>query len=140
MDSQTRHALKQDKFVDTTQQGVDWVGEHRESVIRWSIAGVVVLALIIAGMVVYNQRSAGGGGGAGLGAGCVTPRRWLLPGATCGSKGVYATAADRAKAANKQFVQVANQYGWLPEGAKAHYFAGLTYQELGQNGFRPRAS
>ena len=26
------------------------------------------------------------------------------------------------------------RYGWLPEGAKAHYFAGVTYQELGQNG------
>jgi predicted negative regulator of RcsB-dependent stress response len=27
---------------------------------------------------------------------------------------------------------VAQQYGWLPEGAKAHYFVGITDQELGQ--------
>ena len=47
--------------------------------------------------------------------------------------GVYATAAERSKAANQQFVAVAKQYGWLPRGAKAHYFAGVTYQELGQN-------
>ena len=40
----------------------------------------------------------------------------------------------RAKAANEQFVAVAQQYGWLPQGAKAHYFAGITYEELGQNG------
>jgi predicted negative regulator of RcsB-dependent stress response len=46
--------------------------------------------------------------------------------------GVYATAADRSKAANQKFVAVAQQYGWLPEGAKAHYFAGVTYSELGQ--------
>ena len=45
---------------------------------------------------------------------------------------MYATAGDRAKAANQQFVAVARQYGWLPEGAKAHYFAGVTYQELGR--------
>jgi predicted negative regulator of RcsB-dependent stress response len=45
---------------------------------------------------------------------------------------VYATAADRSKAANKQFVAVAQQFGWLPDGAKAHYFAGITYQDLGQ--------
>ena len=27
-----------------------------------------------------------------------------------------------------------SKYGWLSEGAKAHYFAGVTYEELGQNG------
>ena len=47
--------------------------------------------------------------------------------------GSYATTGDRAKAANQQFVAVAQQYGWLPEGAKAHYFAGVTYEELGNN-------
>jgi predicted negative regulator of RcsB-dependent stress response len=29
---------------------------------------------------------------------------------------------------------MAKQYGWLAESAKAHYFAGVTYEELGQNG------
>ena len=42
--------------------------------------------------------------------------------------------ADRAKEANREFVAIAKNFGWLPEGAKAHYFAGVTYQELGQNG------
>jgi predicted negative regulator of RcsB-dependent stress response len=28
---------------------------------------------------------------------------------------------------------VAQQYGWLPAGAKAHYFTGITDEELGQN-------
>ncbi len=130
MDSQTRHALKQDKFVDTTQQGVDWVGEHRETVIRWSIAGVVLLALIIAGVVVYNQRSAAAE--AALGSALDVYASPLASPEQPAGAGVYATAADRAKIANKQFVQVANQYGWLPEGAKGHYFAGLTSQELGQ--------
>ena len=54
------------------------------------------------------------------------------PGTPAGSD-VYTTAIARAKAANQQFVAVAQQYGWLPEGAKAHYFAGITYQELGNN-------
>ena len=53
------------------------------------------------------------------------------PGAPA-ENGVYATSADRSRAANKQFVAVAQQFGWLPEGAKAHYFAGITYQELSQ--------
>lgn len=130
MDSQTRHALKQDKFVQTTQQGVDWVGEHRSTVIRWSIAGVVVLALIIAGIVVYNQRSEAAE--AALGSALDVYSSPLAQPGEPAPAGTYATAADRAKVANKQFVQVAEQYSWLPEGAKAHYFAGLTYQELGQ--------
>ena len=29
---------------------------------------------------------------------------------------------------------MAQDYGWLPEGSKAHYFAGVTYVELRQNG------
>ena len=48
--------------------------------------------------------------------------------------GVYTTAAARAKEANREFVAIAHDYSWLPEGAKAHYFAGVTYEDLGQNG------
>jgi predicted negative regulator of RcsB-dependent stress response len=47
---------------------------------------------------------------------------------------VYTASADRDKEANREFVAVANDFGWLPEGGKAHYFAGVTYEELGQNG------
>jgi tetratricopeptide (TPR) repeat protein len=130
VDSQTRHALKQDKFVLATQSSASWVGEHRSSVIRTSIVLVVVLAILIVGAVLYNQRS--NAAETALGAALdVYSAQLAQPGAPA-QKNVYTTAADRAKAANQQFVQVANQYGWLPEGAKAHYFAGLTYQEMGQ--------
>ena len=132
MDSQTRHALKQDKFVQTTQSGVSWVGEHRSSVIRYSVALVVVLALLIAGAVYYNQRS--DAAETALGAALDTYGSQLAQPGAPAAKGVYTSTADRAKAANQQFLQVASQYGWLAQGAKAHYFAGLTYQALGQNG------
>jgi tetratricopeptide (TPR) repeat protein len=132
VDSQTRHALKQDKFVQTTQSGVSWVGEHRSTVIRYSVAFVVVLAVLIAGLILYTQRSQAAESALGS-ALDVYSAQLAQPGQPA-EKGVYAKAADRAKAANQQFVQVASQYGWLPQGAKAHYFAGLTYAELGQNG------
>lgn len=131
MDSQTRHALKQDKFVQTTQSSVSWVGEHRSSVIRLSIAVVVVLALLIVGAVVYNQRSETAETALGAALDVYTAQL-AQPGAPA-QKGVYSSSADRAKAANEKFVAVANQYGMLSAGKKAHYFAGLTYQELGQN-------
>jgi len=132
VDSQTRHALKQDKFVMATQSSAGWIGEHRSTVIRYSIVLVVVLAVLISGVVVYNQRSEAAE--SALGAALdVYSAQLAQPGAPA-QKNVYATAAERAKAANQQFVQIASQYGWLPQGGKAHYFAGLTYQQLGQTG------
>jgi tetratricopeptide (TPR) repeat protein len=130
VDSQTRHALKEDKFVLATQSGASWVGEHRSSVIRWTIAAVVVLLLVVVGLVVYTQRSASAE--AALGAAQDIYSAPLAQAGVPAQKNSYASAADRAKAANAQFVQVASQYGWLSAGAKAHYFAGLTYEELGQ--------
>jgi tetratricopeptide (TPR) repeat protein len=130
VDSQTRHALKQDKFVQTTQSSVSWVGSHRSSVIRLSIIGVLVLALLAVGAVVYNQRSEAAETALGDALDVYTAQL-AAPGAPA-QKGIYATSAERSKAANQKFVAVANQYGMLSAGKKAHYFAGLTYEELGQ--------
>jgi tetratricopeptide (TPR) repeat protein len=130
VDSQTRRALKQDKFVMATQTSAGWVGEHRSSVIRASIAVVVVLALVVVGVVVYTQRS--DAAESALGAALdVYSTPLVQPGVPPQQKS-YATGAERARAANAQFVQVASNYGWLSAGAKAHYFAGLTYETLGQ--------
>jgi tetratricopeptide (TPR) repeat protein len=131
VDSQTRHALKQDKFVNATQNSATWVGEHRSSVLRFSIAGVVVLGLIIAAIVVYTSRSEAAE--TALGAALDVYSAQLVPPGQAPIPGLYASAAERAKAANAKFVDVAKQYGWLSEGGKAHYFAGLTYEEMGQN-------
>ena len=132
MKTETRHALKQDKFAQAAQGGVSWVTEHRSGVLRWIITGAVVLVAVVAGLVIWNLRSSSAQGA--LGAALDTYSAPLnTPGAPAQS-GSYNTAADRAKAANQQFVAVASQYGMMPEGSKAHYFAGVTYQELGQTG------
>ncbi|HEY1159128.1 MAG TPA: coatomer subunit epsilon [Terracidiphilus sp.] len=130
MDTQTRHALKKDKFAQATASSVSWVSGHRSGVLRWAISAAVVLAVVVGGLIFWSLRSAAAD--SALGAALDTYDAALaVPGAPA-ENGVYATAADRSKAANKQFVAVAQQYGWLPEGAKAHYFAGITDQELGQ--------
>jgi len=46
----------------------------------------------------------------------------------------YRAAAERAKAANPLFVEVAGRYRWWKIGANAQYFAGLTYLDMGQTG------
>lgn len=130
MDTQTRHALKKDKFAQATASSVSWVSGHRSGVLRWTIVTVVVLAALIGGLIFWNLRSTAADSALG-GALDTYDAALATPGAPA-ENGVYNTAADRSRAANKQFVAVAQQYGWLPQGAKAHYFAGITYQELGQ--------
>jgi predicted negative regulator of RcsB-dependent stress response len=132
VDTQTRHALKGDKFAQATQSGVSWVSGHRSGVVRWTIGIVGVVLIIAAGLLFWNVRSTTAD--TALGTALDTYSAPLAEPGAPAVKGVYATSAERAKAANQQFLAVAQQYGWLPQGAKAHYFAGVTYAELGQNG------
>ncbi len=131
MDTQTRHALKQDKFAAATDSSVSWLSGHRYGVLRWVIGGAVVLVLAVAAIVFWTFRTAAADKALGA-----ALDLYSTPLATPGAPpeaNVYNNAADRAKEANREFVAVANDYGMLPEGSKAHYFAGVTYEELGQN-------
>jgi len=132
LDTQTRHALKQDRFVEATASGLGWLQLHRSNVIRVAIAAVIVVALIVTGALVYNSRSASAKVAFGQGmdiynSPLLQPGQPPIPG-----EPTYKTAAERAKAANPIFVDVANRYGWLKTGANAQYFAGLTYLEMSQ--------
>ncbi|MGA7859437.1 MAG: coatomer subunit epsilon [Terracidiphilus sp.] len=132
MDTQTRHALKGDKFAQATKTSVNWLSGHRSSVMRWAISAAAVVLLALAGAIFWNVRSASAD--AALGQALDTYSAPLsVPGAPA-EKDTYATSNARSKAANDQFMAVAQQYSWLPQGAKAHYFAGITYEDLGQNG------
>ncbi|HEY6846302.1 MAG TPA: coatomer subunit epsilon [Terracidiphilus sp.] len=130
MDTQTRHALKNDKFAQATASSMSWVSGHRSGVLRWVIAAVVVAALLLGVLVFWNLRSSAAN--SAFGAALDTYDAALAQPGAPPEKGVYTTAADRSRAANKQFASVAEQYGWLPEGTKAHYFVGITDRELGQ--------
>ena len=130
MDTQTRHALKKDSFAQATASSMSWVSGHRSGVARWAISIVVVAALVAGALVYWNMQSVAADSALGA-AMDIYDAPLAQPGAPP-ETGVYAAAADRSKAANGQFAAVAKQYGWLPEGAKAHYFVGITDQELGK--------
>ena len=130
MDTRTRHALKKDSFAQATASSVSWVSGHRTGVLRWGISAALIVVLGIGGLIFWNVRSAAAA--VALGAALDTYIAPLAQPGAPAQKGTYATANERSKAANQQFVAVASQYGWLPEGAKAHYFAGVTYNDLGQ--------
>ena len=132
MDTRTRHALKKDKFAQAAASSASWIGEHKTSVVRWAITAGAILVLGAGALIYWVLRSSAAD--AALGAALdVYTSPLALPGAPP-EPGVYSTTADRAKEANREFVAVAHDYGWLPEGTQARYFAGVTFAELGQTG------
>ncbi len=134
MDTQTRHALKQDRLVEATKTSFDWFQENRSRIITASIAAVICLAIVVAGLVLYGKRSAAAELAFGEAMDTYnTPLAQPGQPPTPGQK-TFATAADRAKSANQQFVQIAGQYGLFDTGKTARYFAGITAIDLGQNG------
>lgn len=132
MDTQTRHALKGDKFAQATKTSMSWLSGHRSGVLRWTIGAAVVVVLVLGALIFWSVRSASADAALGT-ALDIYSSPLAEPGAPP-EKDVYATTSERAKAANEKFVAVAQQFGWLPEGVKANYFAGVTCEELGQNG------
>ena len=130
MDTQTRRALKTNTFAKATASSFDWMSGHRTSVMRWGITAGAIVILAIASLIYWNMSSSAAD--RALGAALDVYASPLAPPGAPPEPDVYTSASDRAKAANQKFVAVAKQYGWLPQGAKAHYFAGVTYQDLGQ--------
>lgn len=132
MDTQTRRTLKNDKFAQAAASSASWLGEHRSGALRLTIAIVAVAVLLTAGLVYWNVRTSAAdlalGGAVDVYNGPLAqPGEPPMP-------GVYTSAQARATEANRQFVAVAHNFSALPEAAKAHYFAGVTYEDLGQNG------
>jgi len=132
VDTQTRHALKKDKFALAAASSASWVGEHRSGVVKWTIIAVVALVVVVGGLVAWNVVSSSADSALGA-AMDVYNAPLAMPGQPL-EQGIYATAADRSKAANSQFAAVASKYGWTRQGSMAHYFLGVTDQELGQTG------
>lgn len=131
MDTRTRHALKKDSFAQATASSMSWVSGHRAGVVKWSITAGIALVVVVGALVWWSMQTSAAD--KALGTALDTYDSQLAqPGAPV-EAGTYATAAERSKAANQQFADVASKYGWLPEGTKAHYFAGVTDEELGQN-------
>jgi len=130
VDTRTRHALKQDRFAAAAASSVSWLSGHRSAVMPMVISAAVVLVLCIGGLIYWNVSSTKAD--SALGAALDTYDAPLAQPGAPAEIGIYPTASERSKAANQQFAAVAKEYGWLPQGAKAHYFAGITDQELGQ--------
>jgi predicted negative regulator of RcsB-dependent stress response len=132
VDTQTRHALKGDKFAQATVSGFSWLSGHRSGLLVWAVSAAVVVLVLGGGLTFWNQRTTAADVALGSAMDIYTAQL-ALPGAPP-ETGVYATANERSKASYEKFAAAAREYGWLPEGTQAHYFAGVTAAELGQSG------
>ncbi len=133
MDQQTKAALRQDHFVETTAHGLSWASENRRAVITTVTLLLVVILVVVGSIFAWNRRSeqAATAFGAAMQAyqtPLAQPGQAVPPGVK-----TFPSVVDRAKAANAQFVAVADQYGMTASGKLSRYFAGLTYIEAGQN-------
>lgn len=135
MDNATKRQLKkQDQFVALTTSSVHWAEEHRQKTI---IAGVIAILIILAavgGYTLYQNRSSAAETQFGAAmeiyqTPIANPAQPLPPGMK-----TFPTAKARAAAANTQFQQVADNYGFTNSGKLAEYFVGVTFLDQGQNG------
>jgi predicted negative regulator of RcsB-dependent stress response len=132
VDQQTKAALKTDRFVTTTEHGLTWANQNRRSVIITSAILLLVIIAAVASVTIYRDRSdaAATAFGAAMQAyqtPLADPGQPVPPGTK-----TYASASERAKAANALFNDVAARYGMTPSGKLARYFSALTYIEAGQ--------
>jgi tetratricopeptide (TPR) repeat protein len=134
VDNATKRQLKRpDQFVSLTEHGLEWAKQNRRSAITTSVVLLVVIVAAVGGAWIYNYRS--DQANAALGEAMHTFQTPVaLPGEQIppGTK-TFPSVQERAKAANAQFLNVANRYGMTKDGRLARYFVGLTYIDQGQN-------
>jgi hypothetical protein len=57
VDTQTRHALKGDKFAQATVSGFSWLSGHRSGLLVWAVSAAVVVLVLGGGLTFWNQRT-----------------------------------------------------------------------------------
>jgi predicted negative regulator of RcsB-dependent stress response len=129
VDRITRKELKSDRFALEVQHSIQVVSDHRQQLIRWGTVAAVVAILVIAVVLYRNHEHA-------------VRQEALhnaeqLQNATIGPQvNEYAvsfpTQADRDKAVNKAFTELAAKYPGSDEGLIAEFFLGTNAADQGR--------
>ena len=127
-----KRSLKQDHFVTTTGNGLEWASENRRSVILTTSLLLAAIVVIVLAVLLVNHRS--NAATIAFGEAMQTYETPLaIPGqpALPGEK-TFPDAKTRGAAAYSQFQAVADKYGMTSAGKNARYFVGVTQNEQGQ--------
>jgi predicted negative regulator of RcsB-dependent stress response len=129
----SKRQLKEDRFKASAEEAMHWTEEHRSTL----IVGVVVFAVVVGGVLggwAYiqhrNDRASAEVGAAlmTLQAPIVTPGQPVPPGTE-----TFNSIKDRATAARKKFLSIADHYGHTTAGKYSRYMAATTAIEAGDN-------
>lgn len=113
--------------------GLEWASHNRSKAIGMIAAAVVLLIVVVGGYAIYSHRTdaartAFGEAMQTYQTPLANPAQPVPPGMT-----TFPDPKARAKAANAEFLAVADKYSMTKPGKLALYFAGLTYMEAGEN-------
>jgi TolA-binding protein len=131
----TRRQLKHDKFAETvTGTAADtfsWAAAHQTKVTAGVVALLIVLALAAGGW--FYQQQQGEKANIAFGQAMRTYQTQVRPAGTPAIPDVpsFASAGERAQAAQKAFTQVADRYPRTGPGHIARYFVGITLRDQG---------
>lgn len=137
MRAEVRHQLKQDRFSKITFEAAgrtfDWSVAHKSRLILASVAGVLVIAVVVGGWFYLNQQDQKASLELGravrtLSTPLITPETPAQPEVSS-----FASSQERATQARKQFQAVVDQYPHTRSAEFAHYFLGQTAADLGDN-------
>ena len=133
MRSSTRHQLKTDEFRATTVETLSWAAENRSTLITAAVAVAVILAIVIGGWAYVNYRNQEA---RGMLAAAID--KYNAPIRPAGQPPIpgeltYASAMERAKAANADFTAITDKYSFTQSGRIARYFDGITLRDMGDN-------
>jgi predicted negative regulator of RcsB-dependent stress response len=129
--SSTRHQLKTDEFRSTTVDTLNWASENQSSLVAAAVVAAVIVAAVIGAYAYVNYRNQQGRGM--LGSAIDKYNAPIRPAGQAATPDTlsYGSAAERAKAANAEFTQVADKYSFTESGRIARYFEGITLRDMG---------
>ncbi|HEY1206291.1 MAG: tetratricopeptide repeat protein [Bryobacteraceae bacterium] len=129
MDRITRKKLKQDEFAQDVGLTVDFLNEHRQEAIRYGVAGLIAIVLIVG--LFYWFRHRGAERQVALTAALQV---WQTPVGPPqeGQDKSFQTDQDKQKAVLKAFGDVAAKYSGSNEAAVANYYLGSAAANSGK--------
>jgi predicted negative regulator of RcsB-dependent stress response len=129
----TRRQLKENRFAETTKDAVQWTSGHR-SLVTWGLVLVVIAVAGYFGAKAWLDRQSEAANTALGGALRTLNSPLRAPDTPTGiDTDSFTSAADRAKAAAKQFQAVADSYKLTKAGKLARYMGGMATMQAGDN-------
>lgn len=133
MPGYSKRQLKEDRFKASAEEALHWTEEHRNALIVGVTAAVVVVAAVLGGWAYMQHRNEQASFEVGealrtLSAPIVTPGQPVPPGTE-----TYNSIKDRATAARKKFLAIADKYSHTAGGKYSRYMAATAAMDAGDN-------